>query len=96
MTPLEQLKFLTKEKDEALLSLLLEKAKAEIELYLNQEPTEKYDSLAVDMAVVKFNRIGTEGLSAQSFSGASETFLDSYPDYIQSHLNRLRKRVHFL
>lgn len=49
------------------------------------------ESLIVDMAVVKYNRLSTEGLSAQSDSGASESYLPDYPDDIARRLTRYRK-----
>ena len=43
------------------------------------------------IAIIKLNRLGTEGLADQGFSGVSESFIDGYPADIQAALNRKRK-----
>lgn len=88
----EQVKILTKNNDITLISLILDKVKAEISVYLGQDYTDKFDNIAVDMAVIKINRLGSEGLSSQGYSGVSESYTDEYPHYILKQLNRFKKK----
>lgn len=87
-----QIKILTNKTDDTLVSLILDKAKREIEAITGQEYSSKFDNLAVDMAVIKINRLGTEGIASQGYSGASESFLEDYPPYIKNQLDRFRKK----
>lgn len=48
-------------------------------------------SLIVSMAVIRYNRIGNEGASGQSYSGASESFVDGLPDDLKRRLGNYRK-----
>ena len=46
---------------------------------------------AQKMAIVRLNRINTEGLAGQSLSGVNETYVDGYPQDIMMILNSKRK-----
>lgn len=92
MTLEQQISLLTGNTNLALISLILEKVKAEISIYLNQEYNEKFNNAAVDMAVIKINRLGTEGLQSQSYSGVSENYNEDYPEYILKQLNSFKKK----
>ncbi len=56
--------------------------------YLSQDVLEL---IAEKIAIIKLNRLNTEGLSSQSFSGVSESYIDGYPAEIKAVLNRKRK-----
>ena len=88
----EQVKLLTGNTNEDLISLILEKAKAEIVDYVKQDYNTRFDNLAVDIAVIKINRLGSEGLSSQGYSGVTENYLDGYPQDILNRLNNIKKR----
>lgn len=100
MTLLEQTKLLISLSDstkDALLELLIQKTKDEVLLYTNKtEYLETMDNVVIDIVVIKYNRIGSEGLASQSYSGASESYLTEYPDYINKQLNTFKKKVLFL
>lgn len=96
MEPLEQIKLLSGKTDENIISLLVEKSKKEIESYLQQEYLPVFENVMVDMAVVKLNRIGTEGLASQGYSGVSESYIDQYPYYIMKQLDSFKRKVFFL
>lgn len=49
------------------------------------------DGVILQMLLVQYNRIGAQGLSSQSFSGVSESFIDGYGDNINKQLNKYRK-----
>ncbi len=49
------------------------------------------DGVILQMLLVQYNRIGAQGLSSQSFSGVSESFIDGYGDNIRKQLNRYRR-----
>lgn len=76
---------------EAQLALALKLAIAEVEEYCNRELDEGLELTALKIAVIKLNRINTEGLASQGFSGVSESYIDGYPADIQAVLNRKRK-----
>lgn len=76
---------------ESQISLAYKIALAEVEDYCNREADATLELLAEKIAVIKLNRINTEGLASQSYSGASENYIDGYPAEILAVLNRKRK-----
>ena len=73
------------------ISLAYKMALAEVEAYCNREADAILELMADKIAVIKLNRINTEGLTSQSYSGVSESYLDGYPAEILNVLNRKRK-----
>lgn len=80
---------------DAQISLAYKIALMEVEEYCKRDADPALELVAEQIAVIKLNRIGTEGLTAQSFSGVNENYLDGYPAEIMAVLNRKRK-VKFL
>ena len=76
---------------DAQISLALKMAMAEVEDYCNRELDSTLELLAQRIAIIKLNRLGTEGLASQGFSGVSEAYIDGYPAEILAVLNRKRK-----
>lgn len=76
---------------DAQIALALKIAIAEVEDYCNRDADATLELLAEKIAVIKLNRINTEGLASQSFSGVSESYIDGYPQEILTVLNRKRK-----
>lgn len=80
---------------DTLIELMLEQSLAEVETYCNREidfTTDYGLQMAVErIAIIKLNRLNTEGLSSQSMSGVSESYLNEYPADILAILNRKRK-----
>lgn len=92
---LEELKILLGESvnnyTEAQIRLYLKLAIAEVEEYCKRDLDLTLELVALQIAKIKLNRIDTEGLTSQGFSGVSESYIDGYPDEIQKVLNRKRK-----
>lgn len=76
---------------DALLELALKHSLVEVKEYCGREVDDTLELCALQIAVIKLNKLGSEGVSAQSFSGVSETYLNEYPAHILSVLNRKRK-----
>lgn len=76
---------------EGQMGLCLKLALAEVESYTRRTLDYELELVALQIAKIKLNRLDTEGLAAQSFSGVSETYIDGYPAEIQAVLNRKRK-----
>ena len=76
---------------EAQMGLCLKLAIAEVEEYCRRELDYALEVAALQIAKIKLNRMNTEGLSSQGYSGVSENYLDGYPAEIQALLNRKRK-----
>ena len=74
-----------------LIGLVLKQALAEVEAYCRRELDYELEIMAQRIAIIKLNRINTEGLISQSYSGVSENYLDGYPADILATLNRKRK-----
>lgn len=76
---------------DAQINLAYKLAAAEVEAYCNRDLDNILELVAEKIAVIKLNRMNTEGLTSQSFSGVSESYLDGYPAEILAVLNRKRK-----
>lgn len=76
---------------DAKISLAYKMALAEVEEYCKREADTTLELVAEQIAVIKLNRSGTEGLANQSYSGINESYIDGYPAEIISILNRKRK-----
>ena len=76
---------------DAQINLALKMAISEVEEYCQRELDTSLQLVAERIAVIKLNRINTEGLVSQSYSGVSESYIDNYPADIVAVLNRKRK-----
>ena len=78
---------------DAQIGLALKHALAEVESYCKRKVDYELEICAEKIAVIKLNRMNTEGLASQSMSGVSESYIDGYPADIQAVLDRKRKIV---
>lgn len=76
---------------DAQIGLCLKMALAEVEAYCNRAVDAELELVAQKIAVIKLNRMNTEGLASQAYSGVSENYIDGYPAEILAVLNRKRK-----
>ena len=74
-----------------LINLCSSQALAEVEAYCNRVADRELEIVAQRLAIIKLNRIGTEGVASQSYSGVNESYIDGYPADILAILNRKRK-----
>lgn len=52
-------------------------------------------TVAAEIAVLKLNRLGSEGAASLNYSGVSEAYVDGYPANIRAALN-MRRRLKVL
>lgn len=76
---------------DAQIKLCLKMALAEVEAYCNRTADLELELIAQKIAIIKLNRLNTEGLAGQAYSGVSENYIDGYPAEILAVLNRKRK-----
>lgn len=76
---------------EAQIGLCAKQAMSEVEAYCNRDIDYELEMVVEKITMIKLYRLNTEGLSSQSFSGISETYIDGYPADIMLVLNRKRK-----
>ena len=80
------------EKD-ALLLLLIQQAEDEAKDFTHREDVCEIQSTIEKMVVYNYNRLGTEGLNSESYSGVSYNYTTDYPEPILKMLKRYRKIV---
>ena len=92
---LDKLKLLLNIKDDTideLLTILIALCKEEAYTYCNlDEYDEKLDAIVIQMVIEKYNRIGSEGTTSQSSSGASANYDSFYSEKVVRLLNKHRK-----
>lgn len=76
---------------DAQISLALKQSLIEVEEYCGRSLDASLEMAAQRIAVIKLNRMNSEGLNSQSYSGVSENYIDGYPDDILRLLNKKRK-----
>lgn len=76
---------------EAQIGLCAKQALAEVEAYCNRKIDYELELQAQKIAIIKLNRLNTEGLASIGFSGTSESYIDGYPAEILAVLNRKRR-----
>lgn len=76
---------------DAQISLAYRMALTEVEAYCRRTADVELEFIAEKIAILKLNRLNTEGLASQSSSGVSESYIDGYPAEIVAILNRKRK-----
>lgn len=80
-----------KDKDD-LLNLMIEDVQEFILNYCNiKELPGKAESLIRRIVVIRYNIMGSEGLSSESYSGISQSFIDGLPKDIKQELGAIRK-----
>lgn len=76
---------------DAQMGLALKIAIAEVEDYTHRQLDYSLQLIAERIAIIKLNRMGTEGLNSLSASGLSESYIDGYPADILATLNAKRR-----
>lgn len=88
-----------------LLKLIISNTTARLKIFLGGiDPPEDLDHIIIDVAISRYNRIGSEGLSSHTVEGESQSFtendFDEFTDEIQAYLDSLstssRGKVRFL
>lgn len=91
---LEKLKLLLSiegdEKDD-LLTLIIDQAIEYATNYTHNNDIHTLVPVILKMAVFDYNRLGTEGLESEGYSGVSFSYSDDYPEYILRSLRSKRR-----
>lgn len=93
---LEKIKLLLGLKDgskDGLLTILIETAIDEALAYTHRDCVDELDTSIIQMVVYKYNRIGTEGVDSENYSGVSFNYSADYPESIMRGLRSKRKVV---
>lgn len=90
MDNIEKLQVLTGEKDGVILTVLLEDAEQFVLSYTNRtRMIPQLDKTVRELALIAYNRLGTEGESSRNAAGESYSF-DNAPKQTYDILNRYR------
>ena len=90
---------------DAKLKLIISAATARLKTLLGGiEPPESLDYIIRDVAIIRFNKIGSEGMSSHSVEGESlsftaddfEGFADDIQAFLSTQKNSARGRVRFI
>ncbi|WP_443660439.1 phage head-tail connector protein [Clostridium algidicarnis] len=91
---IEDLRMIIPGANEPELLFCLKRATKDVVSYTKQD--ESYCSVnlseyIVDLAIIRYNRLNTEGLQSESYSGVSNAFLNDIPEDIKKALRSHRK-----
>lgn len=83
---------LTNDEKDEILELLIKLATNEIKDYTGQETlTPGLKNTLINMVLYKYNRLGTEGLDSESYSGVTFNYATDYPDGILRELETAKR-----
>ena len=83
---------ITDDSKDNLLNVLISKAIDEIVSYThNPQCVPLLENAIIDIVVYNYNRIGTEGLTAERYTDVQYNYSNDYPDSIKSQLKSYRK-----
>ena len=92
---LERIKLLlniTDDSKDALLNELIDNATEFAQNYINNDDAlENLTGTIIAMVIYDYNRMGTEGLTSENYSGVSFGYTSGYSDDIMKQLKRYRK-----
>ena len=89
---IDKLKVRLNEEDTALLEQLLEDAETEILDYCNRDVLlPRMFGLQRELAIVYYNRLGSEGESSRSEGGVSVSYSTDIPENLKRRLNSYRR-----
>lgn len=81
------------ENKDALLTLLIQQAIDEAIEFTHNSDISELESTIIKMVLFNYNRLGTAGIDAESYSGVSYTYAADYPEGILRSLKSKRKLV---
>jgi hypothetical protein len=93
---LEDIKLLlgvTSTDKDKLIKLLINLATEDARTISRRQDVTELESIIIQMVVFNYNRLGTEGLDSESYSGVSYSYSSDYPENILRSLRRYRKLV---
>lgn len=80
---------------EVLLKDLIKDSIQDVKDYINysldDDLPEQLKVIVQDVTLIKFNKIGAEGLQSESYSGVSQNYIDGLPKELKSRLRRYRR-----
>lgn len=83
---------LTDDSEDELLELLIKMATNEVKDYTGQTTiTSGLKNTISKMVIFNYNRLGTEGLSSESYSGVTFNYAGDYPDSIMRELETAKR-----
>lgn len=75
-----------------LINDLIEETQEEVKAYIHREDIPpSLQGVLIELVVIKCNRLGTEGISSESFSGVSTSYINGFPKDIEKKLRKCRK-----
>lgn len=84
---------ITEASKDDLLTLLIEQATDEAISYTHCNDVDQLNTTIVKMVVYNYNRLGTEGVDSEGFSGVSYSYSADYPESILRSLKSVRKII---
>lgn len=75
------------------LKILIYNAIDEFKYFTKQNDVSDYYGVIAQMVVYNFNRMGTEGLNSENYSGVAYNYSSDYPEPIVRQLKHCRKLV---
>lgn len=91
---LEKLKAMlgiTDDSKDKLLRMLLDFTVEQVVNYTHNYELDKLEGVITYIAVWNYNRMGTEGVDSENYSGVSFSYSSDYPDYIKKQLQAYRR-----
>ena len=74
-----------------LLRVLLDDAAQEVVNYTHNYQLDKLENVIIQVAIWRYNKLGSEGLDSENYSGVSFNYSADYPDVLKKQLQAYRR-----
>lgn len=91
---LESLRLRIKNVSDELITDFITDATSDVKTYTNRESEElpqECSTIIKDLVMIRANKLGSEGISSESFSGVSQTYESDLPPELKRRLNKYRR-----
>jgi len=84
---------ITDSSKDALLTLLINQAIDEAINITHNDAVSSYENIIAGMVIWRYNRLGSEGVTSENYSGVSFNYSSDYPEPLLRELKSFRKVI---
>lgn len=88
---LSKIKFMLNETDDILIQIIIDDVTEYLSSITNLAKEEIPTMLIKDLVIIRYNKLGSEGLNSEAYSGVTQNFINGLPEDLKMQIKALRK-----
>lgn len=88
---LSKIKFMLNETDDILIQIIIDDVTEYLSSITNLAKEEIPTMLIKDLVIIRYNKLGSEGLNSEAYSGVTQNFINGLPEDLKTQIKTLRK-----